>query len=75
MATDPTATAAGEMPEPNLTAVEAAHRIGVSVQHVHDLCREGELAHFRFGRAIRIPPAEIRRYLAASYVPAKEGAA
>jgi excisionase family DNA binding protein len=66
VSTDPTATT-----ERKLTAAQAADRLGLSQKQVHDLCREGVLAHFRYGRAVRIALAEVDRYLAASFVPAK----
>ena len=52
-----TGRAADERP---LTVEQAAEFLRCSPSHVRDLCREGQIGHFRLGRLIRIPIAALR---------------
>ena len=45
-----------------LTATEAAKQLGLSARKVYDLHASGELAGFRFGRAVRFDPADLEAY-------------
>lgn len=48
-----------------LTVKQAAERLGVSVDAVYDLCRDGRLRCFRAGEGrgtIRIRPADLERF-------------
>jgi excisionase family DNA binding protein len=45
-----------------LTVPEAAQRLRLSRRKVYEMCRTGELAAVRAGRACRIPAAEITRF-------------
>ena len=48
-----------------LTVRQAAQRLGVSVDAVYDLCRDGRLKCFRAGEGrgtIRIRPADLHRF-------------
>jgi len=48
-----------------LTVKQAADRLGVSVDTVYDLCRDGRLPCFRAGEGrgtIRIRPADLHRF-------------
>lgn len=47
-----------------LTAAEAAAKLRVSPATIYSLCRAGEIAHYRFGRAVRIEDADLDAYVA-----------
>jgi excisionase family DNA binding protein len=47
---------------------EAAEVLGMSVRHVRRLVAERRIAFHRLGRSVRIAPADIEAYLAASRV-------
>lgn len=46
----------------SLTVAQAAKRLGVGADRVYDLCRRGEVAHHRLGKAIRILPEDLAAY-------------
>ena len=52
--------------EPLLTVRDAAARLGVCTRTVYELCEHGKLPHVRIGNAIRIAPAELDAFVAAS---------
>jgi excisionase family DNA binding protein len=45
----------------------AAERMGISPSMVRSLIARGDLPHFKIGRAVRLDPADVDRYLAACY--------
>jgi excisionase family DNA binding protein len=51
-----------------LTVDEAAERIGMSVRHVRRLVAERRIGYHRLGRAVRLHPADVDAYVAASRV-------
>lgn len=60
-----------------LTADQVAELLAVHPRTVYELCAAGRLAHYRVGvggGAIRITRDAVEAYLAASLVPASEGA-
>jgi excisionase family DNA binding protein len=63
---------ARESAEPPRTIAQAATELGLSVHTVRAWVASRRLAHIRFGRAIRIPAAEIRRMIDKNTVPAIE---
>ena len=46
-----------------LTVVEVADRLGVSPKHVRRAIDRGELPVHRFGRAVRIAPEDLERFI------------
>lgn len=53
----------GVMDDSLLTTGAAAKLLGVSRQHIVDLCEEGELAHVKVGTHRRVQRSEIDRFL------------
>lgn len=51
-----------------LKVEEAAEALGMSPRHVRRLVQERRIAFHRFGRSIRIDPADIEAYVEASRV-------
>jgi excisionase family DNA binding protein len=51
-----------------LKVEEAAEALGMSPRHVRRLVQERRIAFHRFGRSIRIDPADIAVYIEASRV-------
>jgi excisionase family DNA binding protein len=47
-----------------LTVPQAAAQLGVQPQYVYDLTRRGELVPVRFGKYVRIDPADLARWVA-----------
>jgi excisionase family DNA binding protein len=45
-----------------LTPKQAATAVGVSVDLIYDLCRDGKLRHQKIGRAIRIHAADLENF-------------
>ncbi len=45
------------------TLAEAAERLNVSRQHLHNLEKRGELRVIRIGRAVRVPAGELARLI------------
>lgn len=58
------------MSDIRLTPEQTAGRLGISKYAVYDLCKGGELGHFRFGRKIVIPEDEVVAYEQRSFQPA-----
>jgi excisionase family DNA binding protein len=57
-----------------LTVDQAAERLGMSVRHVRRLLAERRVAYHRLGRAVRLHPADLDAYVAATRVaPLVEG--
>jgi excisionase family DNA binding protein len=57
-----------------LTVEQAAERLGMSVRHVRRLLAERRVAYHRLGRAVRLHPADLDAYVAATRVaPLIEG--
>jgi excisionase family DNA binding protein len=52
------------------TVEQAAEELNLSRATIRAWIAQRRLGHVRLGRAIRIPPEEIRRVLEAGYVPA-----
>lgn len=61
-----------EVPPRPLTVAEVAGRLGMSDGFVRGLIRKGELRHFRFSGAIRVPLEEVDRYIRAAEIRAVE---
>jgi excisionase family DNA binding protein len=55
-------------PEGMLTVDEAARRMAMSVRHVRRLIADRQIAHHRFGRIVRLDPADVDAFIAASRV-------
>jgi excisionase family DNA binding protein len=53
---------AGRSVNEMLTPKEAATAVGVSVDLIYDLCRNGKLRHQKIGRAIRIHAADLENF-------------
>jgi excisionase family DNA binding protein len=51
-----------------LRVEEAAEALGMSSRHVRRLVQERRIAFHRFGRSIRIDPADVEAYIEASRV-------
>lgn len=49
--------------EQALTVAEAARRLKISEKKVYRLCEAGDLTHHKVGRAIRIPPEAVDRFV------------
>ena len=49
--------------EQALTVAEAAKRLKISEKKLYRLCEAGDLSHHKVGRAIRIPPEAIDRFV------------
>ena len=49
--------------EPLLTYRACAHLLGVTDRTVYSLVRRGDLPAVRFGRSVRIDPADLRRFV------------
>jgi excisionase family DNA binding protein len=43
---------------------EVAEYLGLSMDTVHRMCRDGRLPHVRIGRRIRVEPEELARWIA-----------
>jgi putative molybdopterin biosynthesis protein len=46
-----------------LTAQQAAERLGITKSTVYDWVNRGYIPHHRFGRLVRIDPAELEAYI------------
>ena len=53
--------------EPTLTLAQAAEALGLSVDNVRELCKDGEIPHVRVGKFYRIKPIDINNYLEKNY--------
>ena len=51
-----------------LTVEEAAERLGTSVRFVRRLVAERRIAYVKFGRHVRLDPADVEAFIAASRV-------
>jgi excisionase family DNA binding protein len=51
-----------------LTVEAAARRLGMSTRHLRRLVAERQIAHHRFGRLVRLDPADVEAYIAAGRV-------
>ena len=51
-----------------ITVPEAAKALGISRTKAYALTRSGELPSFRLGRAVRVPIAELRAWIATNAV-------
>jgi excisionase family DNA binding protein len=51
-----------------LTMEEAAERMNMSARHVRRLVAERRIAHHRFGRRVRLAPADVDAYIDAGRV-------
>lgn len=47
-----------------LTVIDAARALGISRTKAYAMARSGELPTFRIGRAVRVPIAELRAWIA-----------
>jgi excisionase family DNA binding protein len=56
------------VPHELLTVDQAAERIGMSVRHVRRLVAERRIGYHRLGRAVRLHPADLDAYIAATRV-------
>jgi excisionase family DNA binding protein len=59
--------------EQAITVAEAARRLKISQKKVYRLCEAGDLTHHKVGRAIRIPPEAIDRFVRKSTEEVKVG--
>jgi len=53
--------------EPTLTLEQAARELGLSIDLVRQLCKDGEIPHVRVGKFYRIKPIDINNYLERNY--------
>lgn len=59
----------GQLPE-NLSAKQAAERLGVSLEKVYSMCRSGQLRCRKIGRTIRIQSRDLQDFMdAAEHAP------
>ena len=52
----------GKSPFTNLTTLEAAYLIGLSVVRVNQLCNKGRLTASKFGKSWAIPLGELKKF-------------
>lgn len=52
-----------------LTPQQTKVVLACGIRQVYELCHDGKLAHVRIGKAIKIPKASIRRFLATASEP------
>ena len=52
----------GERGTPLVTIRAVAQMLGMSLRWVHERVRRGEIPYYKFGRALRFDPEEIRRW-------------
>jgi excisionase family DNA binding protein len=50
---------------------EVAEYLGLSLDTVHRMCRDGRLPYVRIGRRLRVEPEELARWVARHRVPGK----
>jgi excisionase family DNA binding protein len=48
---------------------EVAEYLGLSLDTVHRMCRDGRLPYVRIGRRLRVEPEELARWVARRRVP------
>ena len=53
---------ASDTPPDFLTVDQVAARLGVSVKTIRRWVQNGDLAHHRFGRQVRISPTDLRSF-------------
>jgi excisionase family DNA binding protein len=50
---------------------EVAEYLGLSLDTVHRMCRDGRLPYVKIGRRLRVEPEELARWVARHRVPGK----
>lgn len=53
------------------TVKEVANMLKYTTDHIHRLVREGELPHYRMGKAVRITPDQLNEWLESKRVYTK----
>ena len=58
-----------------MTVNQAARLLEVAPSTVYELCRSGQLGHYRVGRLVRIEPQDIDQFKQQARCPARPAAA